>query len=93
MKKKLVHTLLALALGFGTMSQNPNTINSVSKNSTPHKTAHQKTSTNKAASLTEKTNICIAYYITDGRNPSFKLKDIPNGVDMVILFGIKYWTL
>ncbi|TDS08894.1 endo-beta-N-acetylglucosaminidase F3 [Sphingobacterium paludis] len=33
----------------------------------------------------------IAYYITDGRNPDFKLKDIPDGVDMVILFGVKYW--
>ena len=33
----------------------------------------------------------IAYYITDGRNPTFKLKDIPDGVDMVVLFGVKYW--
>eukprot|EP01133_Synstelium_polycarpum_P011839 gene11839-13801_t len=33
----------------------------------------------------------IAYYITDGRNASFKLRDIPDGVDMVILFGVKYW--
>lgn len=83
MKKKLVHTLLAVALGFGAMAQHPNTVNS-----TP-----QKTLVNKAASSNVKTNICIAYYITDGRNPSFKLKDIPDGVDMVILFGIKYWTL
>ena len=82
MKKKFVHTLLAIALGFGAMAQHPNTFKS-----TPQKLA------NKKVSSKEKTNICIAYYITDGRNPSFKLKDIPNGVDMVILFGIKYWTL
>lgn len=37
--------------------------------------------------------VVIAYYITDGRNPSFKLKDIPDSVDMVILFGLKYWDL
>ncbi len=83
MKKKLVQTLLAIALGFGAMAQHPNVFQP-----TP-----QKTSRNKKVSSKEKTNICIAYYITDGRNPSFKLKDIPNGVDMVILFGIKYWTL
>jgi hypothetical protein len=35
--------------------------------------------------------IFIAYYITDGRNLNFKLKDIPGGVDMVVLFGVKYW--
>ncbi|MGY0034576.1 EndoS/ChiA family endoglycosidase [Pedobacter sp. NJ-S-72] len=33
----------------------------------------------------------IAYYITDGRNPAFKLRDMPDGVDMVVLFGVKYW--
>ncbi|KIO76111.1 endo-beta-N-acetylglucosaminidase [Pedobacter lusitanus] len=33
----------------------------------------------------------IAYYITDGRNPTFKLRDMPDGVDMVVLFGVKYW--
>ncbi|MBB5619257.1 hypothetical protein HDE69_000293 [Pedobacter cryoconitis] len=33
----------------------------------------------------------IAYYITDGRNPAFKLRDLPDGVDMVVLFGVKYW--
>ncbi|WP_143305694.1 endo-beta-N-acetylglucosaminidase F3 [Chitinophaga vietnamensis] len=37
--------------------------------------------------------VCIAYYITDGRNPGFKLKNMPDSVDMVILFGLKYWSL
>lgn len=37
--------------------------------------------------------VCIAYFITDGRNPEFKLRDIPEGVDMVILFGLKYYNL
>lgn len=37
--------------------------------------------------------VCIAYYITDGRNPGFKLKDMPDSVDMVVLFGLKYWSL
>lgn len=37
------------------------------------------------------TNKCIAYFITDGRNPGFKLRDIPDSVDMVVLFGVKYY--
>ncbi|AQX06920.1 endo-beta-N-acetylglucosaminidase [Elizabethkingia meningoseptica] len=55
-------------------------------------TSDKITATSSRA-LAGNNGVCIAYYITDGRNPSFKLKDIPDGVDMVILFGLKYWSL
>jgi hypothetical protein len=32
----------------------------------------------------------VAYYVTDGRNPTYKLTDIPKGVDIVVLFVIKW---
>lgn len=47
----------------------------------------------KATAVAASPGVCIGYFITDGRNPTFKLKDIPDGVDMVILFGLKYWSL
>lgn len=47
----------------------------------------------QAATELVPSQVCIAYYITDGRNPGFKLKDMPDSVDMVVLFGLKYWSL
>nr|WP_295871898.1 endo-beta-N-acetylglucosaminidase F3 [uncultured Chitinophaga sp.] len=43
--------------------------------------------------INDGSQVCIAYFITDGRNPNFKLKDMPDSVDMVVLFGLKYWSL
>ncbi|WP_343561689.1 endo-beta-N-acetylglucosaminidase F3 [Sphingobacterium sp.] len=57
------------------------------------KKAQELTLETKPAEVPGKTNICIGYYITDGRNPSFKLSDIPSDVDKVIVFGLKYWSL
>ncbi|HVI45709.1 MAG TPA: endo-beta-N-acetylglucosaminidase F3 [Chitinophaga sp.] len=56
----------------------------------------QEIPANKAAVATSRTpssgaRQCIAYFITDGRNPGFKLRNIPDSVDIVILFGIKYY--
>lgn len=46
---------------------------------------NKEASVKNAAALAGSNGVCIAYYITDGRNPTFKLKDIPDKVDMVIL--------
>lgn len=50
---------------------------------------NKEASVKNAAALAGSNGVCIAYYITDGRNPTFKLKDIPDKVDMVILFGLE----
>lgn len=54
---------------------------------------NKEASVKSGTALAGSNGVCIAYYITDGRNPTFKLKDIPDKVDMVILFGLKYWSL
>ena len=43
----------------------------------------------RAVTNSTTTQKLIAYFVTDGRNPTYKLTDIPDGVDIVVLFVVK----
>ncbi|NOW97631.1 endo-beta-N-acetylglucosaminidase F3 [Mucilaginibacter sp. SG564] len=43
----------------------------------------------RAVTTSATTQKFIAYFVTDGRNPTYKLTDIPDGVDIVVLFVVK----
>lgn len=84
--------LVAIVMGLvGFSFRKKDTIQSNSDINVKQKTAF----TNQAPKGRDTTakQVCIAYYITDGRNPGYKLRDIPDSVDMVILFGLKYYNL